>query len=117
MASKSSNLEQEQRAYIKFRSILKDSNRNILTDFINVCGDEALSFTTVKRWLNYSGKEERSQKTGLGLRDRYRQYAKNWSHTYVNLSEMIISVLLMRFLDILRSQREAYIKFKGASRS
>ena len=49
MASKSSNFEQEQRAYIKFRSILKDTNRNIRTDLINVCGDEALSFTTVKR--------------------------------------------------------------------
>ena len=53
MALKLSNIELEQRAYIKFRSILKDTNRNIhtdLTDLTDVCGDEALSFTTVKRW-------------------------------------------------------------------
>ena len=37
------------RAYIKFRLILKDTNRNIHADLINVC-DKALSFTTVKRW-------------------------------------------------------------------
>ena len=50
MASKSSNLEQEQRAYIKFRTVLNDSYKNIHADLITVCGDEALSFSTVKRW-------------------------------------------------------------------
>ena len=111
MASKSSNIEQEESAYMKLRSNLKDTNMNIHTDLINACGDEALSFTTVKRWDKLIREGERPQKTGLGLGDRYRQYAKNRSHTYMNFSEMILTVLLRRFLDILRSQREVYIEF------
>ena len=50
MASKSSIIEQEQRAYIKFRSLLKDSNRNIHNDPVEVCGDRALAYSTVRRW-------------------------------------------------------------------
>ena len=50
MASKSSIIEQEQRAFIKFRSLLKDSNRNIHNDLVEVCGDQALSHSTVRRW-------------------------------------------------------------------
>ena len=50
MTSKSSNLEHEQRAYIKFRTVLNDSYKNIHADLITVCGDEALAFSTVKRW-------------------------------------------------------------------
>ena len=51
MASKSSIIEQEQRAYIKFRSLLKDSNRNIHNDLVGVCGDQALAYSTVRRWV------------------------------------------------------------------
>ena len=50
MASKSSVIEQEQRVYIKFRSLLKDSNRNIHNDLVEVCGDQALAYSTVIRW-------------------------------------------------------------------
>ena len=50
MASKSSIAEQEQRAYIKFRSLLKDSNRNIHNYLVEVCGDQALAHSTVRRW-------------------------------------------------------------------
>ena len=50
MASRSSIIEQEQRAHIKIRSLLKDSNRNILNDLVEVCGDQALAYSTVRRW-------------------------------------------------------------------
>ena len=50
MASKSSIIEQEQRAYIKFRSLLKDSNRNIHNDLVEVSGDQALVSSTFRRW-------------------------------------------------------------------
>ena len=50
MASKSSVIEQEQRAYIKFRSLLKYSDRNIHNDLVEVCGDQALAYSTVRRW-------------------------------------------------------------------
>ena len=68
MASKSLDLEQEQGAYIKSRSILKDTNRNIYTDLINVCGDDALSFTTVKRLakLLREGRETTEDRTRDG---------------------------------------------------
>ena len=49
MASKSSVIMQEQRAYIKFRSLLKDSNRNIHNDLVEVSGDQALAYSTVRR--------------------------------------------------------------------
>ena len=50
MASKSSIIEQEQRVSIKFHSLLKDSNRNVHNDLVEVCGDQALAYSTVKRW-------------------------------------------------------------------
>ena len=50
MASKSSIIELEQRAYIKFRSLLKDSNRNIHNDLVEVSGDQALAYSTGRRW-------------------------------------------------------------------
>ena len=50
MASKSSIIEQEQRVYIKFRSLLKDSNRNIHNDLVEVCGDQVLAYSTVRIW-------------------------------------------------------------------
>ena len=50
MASKSSIIEQEQMVYFKFRSLLKDSNRNIHKDLVEVCGDQALAYSTVRRW-------------------------------------------------------------------
>ena len=49
MASKSSFIEQKQRAYIKFRSLLNDSNRNIHNDLVEVCGDRGLAYSTVRR--------------------------------------------------------------------
>ena len=52
MASKWSNIGQEQGVYIKFRSFLKDTNRNIHIDLANVCGDEG---------LYYSWKEETTE--------------------------------------------------------
>ena len=50
MASKSSISEQEQRTYIKFCSLLKDSNKNIHNDLVKVCGDQALPYSTVRKW-------------------------------------------------------------------
>ena len=50
MASKSSIIEREQRAYINFRSLLKDSNRNIHNDLVEFCGDQVLAYSTVRRW-------------------------------------------------------------------
>ena len=50
MASKWSVIEQEQRAYFKFRSLLKDSNRNIHNDLVEVCGDQTLAYSTVRIW-------------------------------------------------------------------
>ena len=50
MASKSSDIEQDQRAYIKSRSLLKDSNKKIHNDIVEVCGDQALTYSTVRRW-------------------------------------------------------------------
>ena len=111
MTSKSSNFEQEQRGYIRFRSTLKNTKMNIHTELFSVCGDEALSFTTFKRWVKLirEGRETTEDRPRAG--DRYRQYSKNRSRTHVNFSEMILLVLLRRFIDILRSQREAYIEF------
>ena len=43
MASISSIIEQEQRAYIKCRSLLKDSNKNIHNDSVVVCRDRDIS--------------------------------------------------------------------------
>ena len=60
MASKSSVIEQEQRAYIKFRSLLKDSNRNIHNDLVKVCGDQALAYSTVRRWVQLFREERDS---------------------------------------------------------
>ena len=51
MALKSSIAEQEQRGYIKFRSLLKDSNRNIHNDLVEVCGDQPLAYSRIRRWV------------------------------------------------------------------
>ena len=108
MASKSSNIEQEESAYIKLRSNLKDTNMNIHTDLINACGDEALSFTTVKRWdkLIREGRETTEDRPRAG---RPLSAVCEESVSYVD--EFLRDVLLRRFLDILRSQREVYIEF------
>ena len=60
MASKSSIIEQEQRVYIKFRSLLKDSNRNIHNDLVEVCGDQVLAYSTVRRWAELFREERDS---------------------------------------------------------
>ena len=56
MASKSSEILLEQRAYIKIRSLLSDTQRNIHQDLVTVFGEEACSESTVKKWsLRFRG--------------------------------------------------------------
>ena len=50
MASKSGFPEEEQRSYIKFRTLLQESSKNIFEDLVKVCGDDGLSYPTVRRW-------------------------------------------------------------------
>ncbi|KAI6654465.1 hypothetical protein LOD99_861 [Oopsacas minuta] len=50
MASKSNEFLFEQRAYIKIRSLLGDTPRNIYQDLVLVYGGEACSESTVKKW-------------------------------------------------------------------
>ena len=107
MASKSSIIEQEQRAYIKFRSLLKDSNRNIHNDLVEVCGDRALAYSTVRRWaqLYREGRESAEDET---VRPKSAQVICQLSQ-FMNFYEVIPAVLLRRFLNILRSLREVFI--------
>ena len=59
MASKSSEILLEQRAYIKIRSLLSDTQRNIHQDLVTVFGEEACSESTVKKWsLRFRGGRE-----------------------------------------------------------
>ena len=59
LASISSIIELEQRAYIKFCSLPTDLNRNIHNDLVEVCGDRALAYYTLRGWaqLFREGKE------------------------------------------------------------
>ncbi|KAI6647395.1 Transposase [Oopsacas minuta] len=50
MASKSNEFLLEQRAYIKIRSLLGDTPRNIHQDLVQLYGGEACSESTVKKW-------------------------------------------------------------------
>ncbi|KAI6659515.1 Histone-lysine N-methyltransferase SETMAR-like [Oopsacas minuta] len=52
MASCSNFSEIEQRTYIKFRMLLEISSNAIHEDLVAVCGDEALYYSTVRRWVN-----------------------------------------------------------------
>ena len=50
MASKIPEINAEHRAYIKIRSLLGDTPRNIFNDLSRVYGSEACSESTVKKW-------------------------------------------------------------------
>ncbi|KAI6656110.1 Transposase [Oopsacas minuta] len=50
MTSKSNEFLLEQRTYIKIRSLLGDTPRNINKDLVQVYGGEACSESTVKKW-------------------------------------------------------------------
>ena len=111
MASKSSIAEQEQRAYIKFRSLLKDSNRNIHNDLVEVCGDQALAYSTVSRWaqLFREGRDSIEDEPRTG---RPKSATGDLSIELVGeFLEVILAALLKRFLSILTSQREVFIAF------
>ena len=50
MASKIPEINIEHRAYIKIRSLLGDTPRNIFNDLSRVYGSDACSESTVKKW-------------------------------------------------------------------
>ena len=50
MASKIPEINAEHRAYIKIRSLLGDTPRNIFNDLSRVYDSEACSESTVKKW-------------------------------------------------------------------
>ena len=50
MATKPPNCDYEQRAYIKIRSLLGDTNTQIQIDLRKVYGDDTLSDSTIRRW-------------------------------------------------------------------
>ena len=50
MATKPPNCDYEQRAYIKIRSLLGDTNTQIQIDLKKVYGDNTLSDSTIRRW-------------------------------------------------------------------
>ena len=50
MATKPPNCDYEQRAYIKIRSLLGDTNTQIQIDLRKVYGDDNLSDSTIRRW-------------------------------------------------------------------
>ena len=59
MASKSSEILLEQRSYIKIRSLLSDTPRNIHQDLVTVFWEDACSESTVKKWsLRFRGGRE-----------------------------------------------------------
>ena len=67
MASKSSIIEQEQRVYFKFRSLLKDSNRNIHKDIVEFVEIKHLLIPRLEDGLDYFESEETALKMSLGL--------------------------------------------------
>ena len=50
MATKPPNCDYEQRAFIKIRSLLGDTNTQIQIDLRKVYGDDTLSDSTIRRW-------------------------------------------------------------------
>ena len=52
MASFSTHTDLEQRTYVKFRTILEIPSKDIHEELVTVCGHEALSYSTVRRWVN-----------------------------------------------------------------
>ena len=113
MASKSSIIEEEQRAYIKIRSLLKGSqNRNILNDLVEDCRDQALAYSTVRRWaqLFREGRESVEDEPRTGRRNLLQVICQ--LSQFMNFYEVIPAVLLRRFLNILRSHWEVFIIYR-----
>ena len=44
--------ELEQRTYIKFRTILEIPPKSIHDELVTICGEDALSYSTVRRWVS-----------------------------------------------------------------
>ena len=98
---KSSVSEQEQRAY-KFRSLLKDSNRNITMISWKFVEIKHLLIPRLEDGLNYSDREETALKMSLGLVGINLQPVNPQLSYLVNFFEMTLAALLKRFLSSIR---------------
>ena len=52
MASCPNYSEIEQRTYVKFRTILEIPAKSIYEELAMICGEDSLSYSTVRRWVN-----------------------------------------------------------------
>ncbi|KAI6661472.1 Transposase, type 1 family-containing protein [Oopsacas minuta] len=52
MASCPNFSELEQRTYIKFRTILEIPPKSIHDELATICGEDTLSYSTVRRWVS-----------------------------------------------------------------
>ena len=52
MASCPNFSELEERTYIKFRTILEIPPKSIHDELVTICGEDALSYSTVRRWVS-----------------------------------------------------------------
>ena len=52
MASCPNYSEIEQRTYVKFRIILEIPPKSIYEELVMICGEDSLSYSTVRRWVN-----------------------------------------------------------------
>ena len=50
MAPKIGFPEEEQRSFIKFRTLFQESSKNIYEDLVKVCAGDVLTYATVKLW-------------------------------------------------------------------
>ena len=86
MASRPNFSELEQQTYIKFRTILEIPPKSIHEELVTICRDDALSYSTIRRWVNIFGE------SSVSVEDALHPEAPKLATNQDTLTEVNISI-------------------------